>query len=218
MKLIRCCLITVAFLLVGLPLVHAQSAAFYMGFGSHYDKASGSGIYATTGEVCTPGQGNSNCLANPNLSGFFLGFGGEVMADKHYGIGVGLSLQPTKSDFGPLKYRQMFYDFNGIYAPYNEKRVALKLLGGIGGSRTSFSYKESSCVGGSVICSESDISLGNASHFQLHAGAGVDIMLTDSFMIRPQFDFRFVPNLNEQFGRNIVTGGMVWIGFRVNNR
>jgi hypothetical protein len=216
-KLIRCCLFTLVFMLVVLPLVHAQTAAFYMGFGTNYDKANGSGISLTTWEDCTPAQGNTTCKANPNMSNLFLGFGGEAMVDKRFGINAEVSFQPTKGDYGPMQFRQTFYDFNGIFAPYNEKKVALKLLGGIGGARTGFSLKQSSCIG-SVYCSSSTSTLGSANHFQVHAGAGVDVMLTNSLMIRPQFDFRYVPNLTDQFGRNTVIGGMVWIGFRVNNR
>jgi len=200
-------------LLVGMPLF-AQTAGFYMGFGSNMVKANKLGLSLLTGNQCTPGQGDSTCAANPDLGGFFLGFGGEAMLNKHFGIGAELNLQPSKSDYGPFKYRQMFYDFNAIYAPVNEKKVSLKLMGGFGGARTSFSFEDKSCS----VCSTTSTSVGKTNHFQLHAGAGVEIMITNSFMVRPQFDLRYVPNLSDQFGRDIVAGGMVWVGFRTNNR
>jgi hypothetical protein len=212
-KIIRCCLLSVSMLLSGLPLF-AQTAGFYMGFGSNTVKSNGFGLSAITGNRCSPVQGDSTCLTNPDLSGFFLGFGGDAMIDKHFGIGAELSFQPSKPNYGPFQYRQMFYDFNGIYAPVNEKKVSLKLMGGFGGSRTSFSFEDQSCS----VCSTTNVPVGKSNHFQLHAGAGIEIMITESLMVRPQFDFRYVPNLSDQFGRDIVTGGMVWVGFKFNNR
>jgi hypothetical protein len=214
-KPIRYFLFMVALLLLVLPLAQAQTAALYVGFGSNYDKSSSSGISQITGGTCTPGQ-DASCSA-PKLKGFFLGFGGEAMLDKHFGAGAEISFQPTKYDYGPFQYRQMFYDFNGIYMPVNAKRVGLKFMGGLGGARSGFSFSSTSCYG-TAVCNKYSSSIGSSNHFQLHAGAGVDIMLTGNLMMRPQFDLRYVPSLTDQFGRDIVTGGMIWIGFRVNNR
>jgi hypothetical protein len=196
-KLIRYCIFAVALLIFVTPLLHAQSAGFYIGGGSSFVKSKDAGY--------------------PSLNGFFLGFGGDAMVDKHFGIGAEISFQPTKRDYVALQYKQMFYDFNGIYAPVNEKKVSLKLMGGIGGTRTSFSYNDTSCYYGSAVCTKSNISVANSNHFQLHTGAAVEIMLTNSLMVRPQFDFRFVPNFSDQFSRDIVPGGMIWVGFKVKN-
>lgn len=198
MKLTRYCIFAVALLIFVTPLLNAQTAGFYIGGGSDFVKSKGAGY--------------------PSLNGFSLGFGGDAMVDKHFGIGAEISFQPTKHDYVDLQYRQMFYDFNGIYAPVNEKKVSLKLMGGLGGARTSFSYNDTSCYYGSAVCTQSNYSVANVNHFQLHAGAAVEIMLTNSLMVRPQFDFRYVPNLSDQFGRDVVMGGMVWVGFRINNR
>ena len=133
------------------------------------------------------------------------------MLKKHFGVGAELNLQPAKSDYGPLQYRQMFYDFNGIVAPVNDKRVSLQLQGGIGGARTGFSFSESSCVG-TAICSNITQPVGNATHFQVHAGVGVQIFLAKQFFIRPEFDLHCVPNLTQQFARAPVPQGPVWVG------
>ena len=134
------------------------------------------------------------------------------MLKKHFGLGAELNLQPGKSDYGSLQYRQMFYDFNGIVAPVNEKRVSLQLQGGIGGARTGFSFSESSCVG-TAICSNITQPVGNATHFQVHAGVGVQIFLAKQLYIRPEFDLHYVPNLTQQFGSNVVPQGSVWVGY-----
>src|SRR5579859_2025310 len=105
---------------------------------------------------------------NRSLGGFFLGLGGDVMLKKHFGVGAEVNLQPARSDYGPLQYRQTFYDFNGIYAPVNEKRVQLQLQAGIGGASTNFAFSQNSCVG-TAVCSNVSQPVGNSTHFQLHA-------------------------------------------------
>ncbi len=130
-----------------------------------------------------------------------------------YGIGGEISFKPVRSDYGPLQYRQMFYDINGVIAPINEDRFVLKFIGGIGQSRTSFTYKEKYCVG-TAVCQSQTTSVGTSSHFVLHAGVGFQFFANEKVFIRPQLDLRYVPNLTDQFGSNAVVGGTVWIGFR----
>jgi hypothetical protein len=151
------------------------------------------------------------------MNGLFLGLGGDIMFRKHFGAGAEMSFQPSQKSYGPLQDRQMFYDVNGIYQPYATKRVALQLQGGVGGARTSFSYLQSSCVG-SVVCSNSAQAVGTATHFQVHAGVGVQFFLTEHLFIRPQFDFHYVPGLNQQFNSNAVPAATVWIGYNLGSR
>lgn len=139
------------------------------------------------------------------------------MFQKHFGVGAEVNLQPAKSDYGPLQYRETFYDFNGIYAPINEKRVTLQLQGGIGAARTGFSFSQNSCVG-TAVCSNVSQPVGNASHFQVHTGVGVQFFLTQHLFIRPQFDLHYVPNLTQQFGSNAVPEGTIWVGYSFGER
>ena len=139
-------------LLLCVPLVRAQSTFdLNAGFGTAHVGSNGSGIDNASSlnafGTCSPSSGDSFCQQTPSLNGFFLGLGGDVMLQKRFGIGAEMNLQPAKSDYGPLQYRQMFYDFNGIFAPVSEKRVMLQLQGGIGGARTGFAYSQNSCVG-----------------------------------------------------------------------
>jgi opacity protein-like surface antigen len=209
-------------LLFCIPLAAADgSATVAVGFGSNHVKSTGLGIdynsYSGNFETCTLDPSNPYCMATPALNGFFLGVGGDVLPWKHTGFGANISFQPSKADYGQLQYRQIFYDFNGIYAPVNGKRAVLKLLGGIGGAKTSFSYEQTSSVG-SAITSSSSVSFGSSSHFQIHAGAGLEVYVTRNMFIRPQFDYRYIPNLTQQFGSKSVIGGMVWVGFRTGGR
>ena len=121
------------------PFANAQNSLdLNVGLGSARVGSNGSGIDNALSPnafgTCTVSSGDPYCQATPGLSGVFLGLGGSMMLNKHFGAGMELNLQPAKSDYGPLQFRQMFYDFNGIYAPVNEKRVQLHLEGGVGGA------------------------------------------------------------------------------------
>jgi hypothetical protein len=200
-------------LLGSVPLLRAQgSFDVAVGFGSVHDKATGLGIDNVSFGSCTPSSTATTCETTPGLGGLLMGFEGDGMLNKHIGIGGELNFQPTKGNYGPLQYRQMFYTFNGIYAPINNKRLQLRLEGGIGGAHSGFSYSQTSCVG-TAVCTTQAASVGSASHFQVHVGAGVQFYVKPHVFIRPQFDFREVPGFTNQFGRDQVIGGTVWVGY-----
>jgi hypothetical protein len=67
------------------------------------------------------------------------------MLYKHFGAGFQATLQPTLQNYGPLQYRQLLYDVDGIYQPIATKRVSLRLQGG-SGAHTGFSISQSGCV------------------------------------------------------------------------
>jgi Outer membrane protein beta-barrel domain len=209
-------------LLFCVPLASAQSSFdLNVGFGAAHVGSNGSGIdnisSANAFGTCTPSSGDAFCQTTPGLSGFMLGLGGDLMLNKRYGFGAEVNFQPGKSDYGPLQYRQTFYDFNGIFAPVNEKRVQLQLQGGIGGARTGFSYFQNACVG-TAVCTSQSQPVGNANHFQVHAGVGVQFYLTQHLFVRPQFDYHYVPNLTQQFGSNSVPEGTIWLGYSFGER
>jgi len=60
--------------------------------------------------------------------------------------------------------------------------------------------------------------VGNETHFQVHAGVGLSLFVTDHIFIRPQFDIHYVPSLTQQFNSNLVTAGMVWVGYNFGDR
>ena len=201
---------------LSVPFASAQSSVdVNVGFGAAHDKAAAGGIDSNTGYTCTVGA--ANCQATPALSGFFMGVGGDVMLTKRYGFGGEASFQPVKANYGPLQYREIFYDFNGIFAPVNQKKAMVQIQGGIGGAKSSFSYTQTSCVG-TAVCSTSSQPVGSSNHFQVHAGIGVQIFLTEHVFIRPQFDFHYVPGLTDQFGSNSVPAAMVWLGYSLGDR
>ena len=222
MRLIRYSFALLPFLLSAVPYANAQSAFdLNIGFGTARAGSNGGGIDNANSSnafgSCAPGTGDPNCQATPGLNGFFLGLGGDIMLNKRFGAGAEVNFQPARSDYGPLQFRQTVYDFNGIFAPVNVKRALLEVQGGIGGARTGFALTQSSCVG-TALCSTVTQPVGNASHFQLHVGVGVQLFLTNHIFIRPQFDLHYVPNFDQQFGRNAVPQGTVWIGYNFGDR
>ena len=202
-------------LLFCLSFAHAQSALdIGLGFGSFHDKASGSGIDQITGGTCVSGVA---CLQTPALSGFFMGFGGTIMLTKRYGFGGEAVLQPGKQDYAGLQSRQIFYDVNAVFAPVNQKKVVVRLEGGIGGATTNFYVTQNSCVG-TAVCASQTQTLGSTKHFQVHTGVGVQIFLSEHLFIRPQFDLHYVPGFTNQFGSNLAPGAMIFVGYSMGDR
>jgi opacity protein-like surface antigen len=204
-------------LFVCVQLASAQGAFdAYLGFGAAHVKSNGAGIDNLNSSnalgSCDITSGDPYCQKTGALSGVMMTIGGDVMVQKHYGFGVNVSLQPAKQDYGPMQYRQMFYDFDGIYAPLVTKKVSFRVEGGIGGANTSFSITQNACVG-TAVCSNQAQAIGSASHFQVHAGVGIQFNLTDHVFIRPQFDYHYVPNFTQQFGSNSVPAGTIYIGY-----
>jgi hypothetical protein len=203
-------------LLFGLPLIaHAQSFDVGVGFGTNRSSANGQGTDSGTGDECTLNSGDTTCMKNPAMSGFALGFAGDYMFRKHFGLGFEGVFQPTQQNYAPdtFTYRQTFYDFNAIYAPIDTKRVALKIEGGGGGARTSVYVPVSS---GGIAGNVSEF-YNEDNHFAVHAAAGVQLYVTEHIFIRPQIDYRYVPNFNTEFSNN-VWGGSVWVGYSFGER
>jgi hypothetical protein len=204
------------------PFARAQSAVdFMMGFGTAHDSANSGGIdnanSANAYGSCIPNTGDPYCEANPSMSGFFLGFGGDVLLWKHLGFGFTGDVMPARANYGPLLYRQAFYDFNAVYEPVRTKRAALHIEGGIGGAHTGFGINESGCVG-TAVCSSAIEPVGSSNHFDIHVGVGVSLFVTEHIFIRPMFDFHYAPGLTNQFGSDAVPAGMVWVGYSFGDR
>lgn len=216
--------------LLSIPFASAQSSVdFMMGFGTAHDSAATNGLDNFDLSACSPigsvsSTSGGTCSSTPSLGGFFLGVGGDVIVWKNLGFGAEVAVQPGKSQFvnlsgyGPLNYRQTFYDFNAVYEPVHTKRISLQLQAGPGGAKTGFSINSSSCVGSACVNQTEPVV--NSNHFQVHAGVGVSLFVTEHIFIRPQFDIHYVPNLTTQpgFGSNLVTAGMVWVGYNFGSR
>jgi hypothetical protein len=212
-----------------IQLASAQSAFdLNFGVGAVQDKAA-SGQVDQNLNQCTTGDLYGPCVSTPALSGATIGFGGDLMLRKKFGVGAEVGFQPGKQNYINLNAsaaanglnslavtsRMTLFDVNGIYQPISTKKVALKLEGGIGGANLKFYEAGSSS---SVLGSQSSSQyISSANHFQVHGGLGVQIYVTDHIFIRPQFDVHYVRNLTE-FGSNIVTSETVWVGYSWGDR
>jgi hypothetical protein len=187
-----------------------------VGFGTAFGKASGAGIDNTASAnafgACALGSGDALCQATPSLGGLFMNFNGDIMFNRHLGVGGEVNFQPAKRDYGPLQYRQTFVDGNVVYQPLGRRHWSLDLLGGIGAARTGFSFSESSCVG-TAVCVNQTQPVGTATHFQVHTGVGLQVFLTEHLFVEPAFDYHYVPNLTQQFGSNSIQAVSFNIGY-----
>jgi hypothetical protein len=229
-KRISCYLPLLFVLCCSVPLASAQSQFdLNLGFGAIYDKANSTQVDQSLSTCTGATDAYPPCVSTPSLSGFMMGFGGDVMLKPKYGFGAEVAFQPAKetyvnlnasaaaSGLNTLAYtsRMTLFDFNGIYQPISTKKVQLKLEGGIGGANLKFYEAGSS----SSVLGSQNISqyVQSANHFNVHGGVGVDIFVTDHIYIRPEFDIHYVPNLT-QFGSNVVMTGMAWVGYSWGDR
>ena len=208
----------------------AQSSVdFGMSFGAAQDKANTTGIDQNTFLSCNPAT-SSTCSPTPALSGFFLGFGGDLMLWKHFGVGGEANFQTSKQNYAVLQpaipsvgqpqinlqSRVTFYDFNAIAEPVSAKRVGLRFYGGIGGANIRF-YENATGSNALVGNFNSSQYAASSNHFQVHGGVGVELFLTEHFFIRPEFDVHWVNNFI-QFGRDVATREAVWVGYSFGER
>jgi hypothetical protein len=108
-----------------------------------------------------------------------------------------------------LNVRPSFYDFNAVYQPSSgDKRIVPVLEAGIGGAKMSFYVSQSA----GTLFNQSQF-LVSSNHFQVHAAAGVKLYVKSDIFIKPQFDFHWVDNLTDQYGRTTVPGFTVSIGY-----
>ncbi len=216
-----------------LTVAHAQSGVdIGIGFGAAQDSAATMGLDPNTLLGCTPGSNptGAGCASTPALNSFLMGFSGDLMFWKHFGVGAEVSFDPAKQNYATLQTanasqgitgytlqeRTTLYDFNGIYQPVKTEKVSLKLYGGIGGANLKF-YENS--TSNTALTGTQNFSqyFGSSNHFQVHAGAAVQIYVTGKLFVRPEFDFHYVNNLT-QFGHNYITQEMVWIGYTLGSQ
>jgi hypothetical protein len=199
-----------------------------IGFGAVQDSASSSGLdYNGVTGVFFNCQFSTDptCIKTSSLSGFDLGIGGSLMLWKHFGVGADVGIQTGRQNYATfqqqvvsqqipgfaLQTRMTLYDFDGIFQPLRTKKAAVQIRGGLGGANLRF-YENQTATDALAGATNYSQYFESSNHFQVHGGLGVQIYLTDHFFVRPEFDIHWVNNLN-QFGRNIITQELVWVGY-----
>jgi hypothetical protein len=213
----------IALPLLLLPLANAQSGIdFGIGFGAATAPAAKTGIDQN---LLACSLGSVGCTSTPSLNSFMLGFNGDLMLWKHFGVGAEVNFEPTKKDYVllqqqdvtqgipsiKLQSRLTLYDFNGIVQPLKSKHATVKIEGGIGGANIKF-YESGTSTSALVGSQNFSQYFGSSNHFQAHIGGGVQIYPTEHFFIRPQVDWHYVHNLT-QYGRDSVISYTVWVGY-----
>lgn len=215
------CALLFCSLFLGLSCAQAQVGAVdaAIGFGTMQNGANGTGLDYTDLSSCVPDTGYCSS-GSKHLGGMAMGFSGQVMLTKKYGVGGEVMFQPAQQDYvnfynlgvnEAIKSRMTMYDVNGIVRPLRSKNAALQFEGGFGGASVRFydTYSSSSSLGNS----NNAAFLSSANHFQLHAGVAVPIWTKKGFFVRPQFDIHYVPNLSDQYKNDLVTQATLWVGY-----
>lgn len=206
-------------LLAGVKQASAQGVSAYFGVGSATDTAG-------TSPGCASGQlfddFNGACEAGPTIGGAFGVFGADFMIKPSLGVNAEYSFRFAQANYLPLaglNMRPGFYDFNAVYEPLNgvERRFVPEFEGGIGGARVALYFTQNCSITG-INCTSSYPAGFNANHFQVHAAAGLKIYLKGNLYIKPQFDFHYVTNLTDQFGRNWVPQYTMAVGYTFGGR
>lgn len=200
-------------LLVGVHQASAQQVSAYFGLGTATDGAATSTgcstqfIFDSVTGSCEPAQ---------TMGNVFGVIGGDVMIRPHLGFNIEDSFRFAQAPYLPIagiKARPSFYDFNAVYEPgAADSRIVPVVYGGVGGGVVSLYFNQQTCAISSVCINQSSF-IASAKHFQVHGAVGVKLYVKGGMFIKPQVDFHYVPNLNQQYGSNFVPQYTVSIGY-----
>jgi hypothetical protein len=146
----------------------------------------------------------------PSLTGgTYPGFSGDVLFWHNFGIGGEIYWRATQSVYdsvlyGPIPYRPLFLDFNGIYAPKLARHTYLELSAGIGAMDTR--QYCNGCGNGYNTNYTSD------KHFMGDFGGGIKFYPKGGFFIRPEAKVYLVTN-NQLFSSSYSTRFGASIGY-----
>jgi hypothetical protein len=175
---------------IGSTAAHAQDVRVFFGAG-----------YATDGSIGTSTDYVTNLTElAPKLDATMGKLGGDFMITKSLGFGAESDFSFKSSNYLGFKTRPIFYDFNGVFLPFNTRwsKVVPELQAGVGGVRMGFNYPSCNGLTG---CQNSNV--GSSSHFQVHVGAALNLYATKHVFIRPAFDYHYVRNFF-QYSSNSV--------------
>jgi hypothetical protein len=195
-----------------------RSISPYFGFGGEKDRV---GTTNTSAIVCPAGQlfDGLLCEAGPTMGGLFGEFGVDFMFKPHLGINAEYARRFSQATFLPgasLAMRPTFYDVNAIWQPIRGKRAAPFLEGGIGAAKIRL-YSTGTPLTG--VTDRSTFPAGSdTNHFALHGAAGLKFYIRGNLFFKPEFDLHYARHLTDQFGRNLVVGYMIQVGYTFGGR
>ena len=210
---LRLLLFLFVLMLAAVHQASAQGVSAYFGVGSANNSAA-------TSAGCPSHQILDNvtgvCETAPTMGGVFGIVGADVMITPHLGVNAEDAFRFAQSNYLPvvgINARPSFYDFNAVYQPISGiSRIVPVIEGGVGGAKVSFYINQSQCVSASV-CTNYSQEFASSNHFQVHGAVGVKLYVKSDMFIKPQIDFHWVRNLNQDYGRNTVPIYTVSIGY-----
>jgi hypothetical protein len=149
------------------------------------------------------------------MGGLFGDVGGSFFLTKHLGVGAELNWRGSQGAYAGLKYRPLFYDFNGIWQPVKTARFVPEIQGGVGGVNLRYYYNSQYCDQFTG-CTTSNSFLESSNHFQVHLGAALRMYVTPHVFVRPAVDAHYVNNFF-QFGNNWVPEYSIGVGYSFGN-
>ena len=142
--------------------------------------------------------------------GTFLGFSGDFLFPKHYGIEGEVFWRAKQNTYNPTfsgqPFRPIFWDFNGIYERNFAKRVGVELLAGIGEESVRFYQPFVTC---SFTSCTNYTSVG---HFMGDLGGGLRLYVTPNVFVRPEARVYLVRN-NFEFSSGHAERFSISIGY-----
>jgi hypothetical protein len=142
--------------------------------------------------------------------GTFLGFSGDFLFPKHYGIEGEVFWRAKQNTYNPFisgqPFRPIFWDFNGIYERNFAKRVGVELLAGIGEESVRFYQPFITC---SFTSCTNYTSVG---HFMGDFGGGLRLYVTPNVFVRPEARVYLIRN-NFEFSSGHAERFSVSIGY-----
>lgn len=200
--------VLVAILVGSIARANAQGVSPYFGMGSAWDSA-GTTPGCPSQQIVDPFTGG--CAPSQSMGGVFGVIGADFMIKPHIGFNGEYSFRFAQANYLPaegLNVRPNFYDFNLVYQPSaGDKRVVPVIEGGIGGAKLSFYLSQQSSI-----FNQSQYFI-SSNHFLVHGAVGVKLYVKSDIFIKPQFDIRYVNNLTDQYGRNLVPEFTISIGY-----
>ncbi|MFZ0798552.1 MAG: hypothetical protein WCA13_18415 [Terriglobales bacterium] len=144
----------------------------------------------------------------PSLTGgTYPGFSGDVLFWHNFGIGGEIYWRATQSIYpafsGPVPYRPLFLDFDGVYSPKLARHAYLELSAGIGAVDTRIYCQD---------CYNGYTNYSTDKHFMGDFGAGLKLYPKGGFFIRPEAKVYLVNN-NQLFSSSYATRVGASIGY-----
>jgi hypothetical protein len=152
-------------------------------------------------------------LAPSQAGGTYLGFNGDFLLKKNFGVGGEIFWRASQSLYnGYQPYRPLFWDFNGVWLPHLAKHVTGELAAGIGVESIRFYNNFYTC---SYITGCTNYTSSN--HFMGDFGGGIRFYPHGNFFIRPEARLYLIHN-NVEFNSSHATRYGVTIGYTFGDR